>query len=151
VFAAAMAGRRCAAGWAGCQQWIRWGWQRREAEVVATLEGRPAEVGLPEEDKPATSPRRVVEQALTNLHDHQDKMHDDDRRQGLPIRSSHVESVVKPIHQRDAGTETCWWEAGSEAVGPLRASARSDGEALEAYWQRRPKAATRQPRYRRVG
>src|SRR5439155_1342365 len=40
VFAAAMAGRKFAAGWAYYQQWIRWVWQGRVAEVIAALEAR---------------------------------------------------------------------------------------------------------------
>ncbi len=40
VFAAAMAGRRFAAGWAVYQQWIDWVWQGRVAEVIAALEVR---------------------------------------------------------------------------------------------------------------
>jgi hypothetical protein len=152
VFAAAMAGRRFAAGWACYQQWIRWLWQGRVAEVLAALEVRQAELGLPEEDEPETSPRRVVEQTLTYLRNHQDKMHYDAyRRQGLPITSSHVESVVKQINHRVKGTEKFWSEDGSEAVLQLRADYLSDGEPLEAFWQRRQEAATGQRRYRRVG
>jgi hypothetical protein len=152
VFAAAMAGRRFAAGWACYQQWIRAVWQGRVVEVLAALQGRQAELGLPEEGESETSPRRVVEQTLTYLRNHQDKMHYDDyRRQGLPITSSHVESVVKQINHRVKGTEKFWSEDGSEAVLQLRADYLSDGEPLEAFWQRRQEAATGQRRYRRVG
>jgi hypothetical protein len=152
VFAAAQAGRRFAAGWAVYQQWIGWVWQGRVAEVIAALEGRQAELGLPEEDEPETSPRRVVEQTLTYLRNHRDKMrYDEYRRQGLPITSSHVESVVKQINQRVKGTEKFWSEDGSEAVLQLRADYLSDGQPLEAFWQRRQAAATGQRRYRRAG
>ena len=152
VFAAAQAGRRFAAGWAVYQQWISWVWQGRVAEVIAALEGRQAELGLPEEDEPETSPRRVVEQTRTYLRNHQDKMrYDEYRRQGLPITSSHVESVVKQINQRVKGTEKFWSEDGSEAVLQLRADYLSDGQPLEAFWQRRQAAATGQRRYRRAG
>jgi hypothetical protein len=152
VFAAAQAGRRFAAGWAVYQQWISWVWQGRVAEVIAALEGRQAELGLPEEDEPETSPRRVVEQTLTYLRNHQDKMrYDEYRRQGLPITSSHVESVVKQINQRVKGTEKFWSEDGSEAVLQLRADYLSDGQPLEDFWQRRQAAATGQRRYHRAG
>lgn len=151
VFAAAMAGRRFAAGWAVYQQWIRWVWQGRVAEVVAALEVRQAELGLPQKDEPETSPRRVVDKTLTYLGNHQDKMrYDEYRRQGLPITSSHVESVVKQINQRVKGTEKFWSEDGSEAVLQLRADYLSDGQPLDAFWERRQAAATGQRRYRRV-
>ncbi len=152
VFAAAMAGRRFAAGWAVYRQWIRWVWQGQVAEVIAALEARQGELGLPREDEPETSPRRVVEKTLTYLRNHQDKMrYDEYRRQGLPITSSHVESVVKQINQRVKGTEKFWSEHGSEAVLQLRADYLSDGQPLEAFWERRQAAATGQRRYRRVG
>jgi hypothetical protein len=89
---------------------------------------------------------------LTYLRNHQDKMRDDEyRRQGLPITSSHVESVVKQINQRVKGTEKFWSEEGSEAVLQLRADYLSDGQPLDAFWQRRQAAATGQCRYRGVG
>jgi len=152
VFAAAMAGRRFATGWAVYQQWIGWVWQGQVAEVIAALARRQAELGLPQEDEPETSPRRVVDRTLTYLRNHQDKMgYDDYRRQGLPITSSHVESVVKQINQRVKGTEKFWSEEGSEAVLQLRADYLSDGQPLEDFWQRRQAAATGQRRYRQVG
>ena len=152
VFAAAMAGRRFAAGWAVYEQWIGWVWQGRVNEVIAALEARQAELGAASEDEPETSPRRLVARTLTYLGNHQDKMHYDDyRRQGLPITSSHVESAVKQINQRVKGTEKFWSEDGSEAVLQLRADYLSDGEPLEAFWQRRQEAATGQRSYRRVG
>jgi hypothetical protein len=152
VFAAAMAGRRFAAGWAGYQQWIRWVWQGRVADVIAALELRQAELGLPQEEEPETSPRRGVEKTLTYLRNQQDKMrYDEYRRQGLPITSSQVESVVKQINQRVKGTEKFWSEDGSEAVLQLRADYLSDGQPLEAFWERRQAAATGQRGYRRVG
>ncbi len=45
VFAAAMAGRRFAAGWAAYRQWIGWLWQGRAAEVRAALEGASGRAG----------------------------------------------------------------------------------------------------------
>jgi hypothetical protein len=152
VFAAATAGRRFAAGWAVYRQWIGWVWQGRVAEVIAALAARQAELGVPGEDEPETSPRRLVARTLTYLGNHQDKMrYDAYRRQGLPITSSHVESVVKQINQRVKGTEKFWSEDGSEAVLQLRADYLSDGQPLEAFWQRRQEAATGQRSYRRVG
>jgi hypothetical protein len=152
VFAAAMAGKNFALGWTCYQQWIRWVWQGQVALVIAALETRQAEVGLPAKDESETSPRVVVDRTLRYLRNHQDKMHYDQyRQQGLPITSSHVESVVKQINQRVKGTEKFWSEEGSEAVLQLRADYLSDGQPLETFWQRRQAAATGQRRYRRAG
>jgi hypothetical protein len=149
VYAAAMAGRVRAAGWACYGQWITWVWQGQVTQVLTALEERQAEVGLPEPDEPETSPRPVVARTLTYLRNQQDKMqYDAYRRQGLPITSSLMESVVKQVNRRVKGTEKFWSEEGAEAILQLRADQLSDDQALEAFWQRRQDAATGQRRYR---
>jgi hypothetical protein len=149
VYAAATAGRLRAAGWACYRQWLGWVWQGQVSRVIVALEGRQAELGLPEEDEPETHPRQVVARTLTYLRNQQDKMHYDDyRRQGLPITSSLMESVVKQVNRRVKGTEKFWSEEGAEALLQLRADQLSDDQPLEAFWQRRQEAATGQRRYR---
>jgi hypothetical protein len=152
VFAAAMAGRGFAAGWAVYEQWIDWVWRGRVTEVITALKTRQAELGEPAQDEPEASPRRIVAKTLSYLGNHRDKMrYDEYRRWGLPITSSHVESVVKQINQRVKGTEKFWSEQGSEAVLQLRADYLSDGQPLEAFWQRRQQAATGHRAYRSAG
>jgi hypothetical protein len=152
VFAAAMAGRPFVAGWACYQEWITWVWQGQVAQVVTALEGRQAELGFPEEDEPETSPRQVVATTLTYLRNQQGKMqYDAYRRQGLPITSSLMESVVKQVNLRVKGTEKFWSEGGAEAVLQLRADLLSDDRPLDAFWERRQAQATGQRRYRRAG
>jgi hypothetical protein len=149
VYAAATTGRPRAAGWACYRQWIAWVWQGQVARVLTALEGRQAELGLPEQDEPETSPRQVVGRTLTYLRNQQDKMrYDAYRRQGLPITSSLMESVVKQVNRRVKGTEKFWSEDGAEAILQLRADQLSDDQPLDAFWQRRQEMATGQRRYR---
>jgi hypothetical protein len=148
VYAAATAGQARAAGWACYRQWIGWVWQGQVAQVLTALAARQAELGLPADDDPETQPRRVAARALTYLTNQQDKMHYDAyRRQGLPITSSLMESVVKQVNRRVKGTEKFWSEDGAEALLQLRADQLSDGAPLDAFWQRRQEAATGQRRY----
>lgn len=150
VFAAATAGRKFAVGWACYREWIGWVWQGKVNLVIASLQQRQVELGLPEKDEAETSPKQVVSKALTYLENHQDKMkYDAYRKEGLPITSSLMESAVKQINQRVKGSEKFWSEAGSEAVLQLRADQLSDGEPLADFWQRRQATATGQRRYRR--
>jgi hypothetical protein len=143
VYAAATAGRPRADGWASYRQWIEWVWQGQVARVLLALRARQAELGLPQEDEAETSPRQVVARAVTYLGNQQDKMHYDAyRRQGLPITSSLMESVVKQVNRRVKGTEKFWSEEGAEALLQLRADQLSDDQPLEAFWQRRQDAAT---------
>ncbi len=149
VYAAATAGRLRAAGWACYRQWIAWVWQGQVTKVLTALGERQAELGLPEEGEPETSPRQVVARALTYLRNQQGKMrYDEYRRQGLPITSSLMESVVKQVNRRVKGTEKFWSEEGAEALLQLRADQLSDDQPLEAFWQRRQETATGQRRYR---
>jgi hypothetical protein len=149
VFAAALAGRTFPVGWACYQQWIGWVWQGKVGEVIAALEVRQTELGVPV-DEPETSPGQVVSRALTYLSNHKDKMkYDEYRKAGLPITSSLMESAVKQINQRVKGSEKFWSEKGSEAVLQLRADHLSEGDIMETFWERRQAEATGQRRYRR--
>jgi len=152
VFAAAMAGRTFAVGWSCYAEWIGWVWQGQVVRVIAALEARQAELGEAEAGEPETSPRAVVARTLRYLRNHQGKMHYEAyRREGLPLTSSLMESVVKQMNQRVKGTEKFWSEAGSEAVLQLRADHLSDGEPLRGFWERRQAAASGQRRYRKTG
>jgi hypothetical protein len=152
VYAAATAGQPRAVGWACYRQWIAWVWQGQVSRVIAALDERQAELGRPEADEPETSPRQVVARTWTYLRNQQDKMrYDEYRRQGLPITSSLMESVVKQVNRRVKGTEKFWSEDGAEAILQLRADQLSDDQPLEGFWQRRQEAATGQRPYRRAG
>jgi hypothetical protein len=118
--------------------------------VLEELTARQQELGAPAAEDAEGSPRRAVQEALTYLSNHQDKMrYDEYRKQGLPLMSSHVESTIKQINYRVKGTEKFWTEAGAEAVLQLRADYLSDDEPLEGFWQRRQAAATGQRCYHR--
>ncbi len=75
VNVAALAGRLRLAGWACYRQWIGWVWQGQVSRVIAALEGRQAELGLPEQGDTETHPRQVVARASTYLRNQQDQMH----------------------------------------------------------------------------
>jgi hypothetical protein len=150
VFAAALAGRGFKEGWAVYERWIQWVWSSAVEKVIAELALRQAELGIPAKDEPAGSPRAVVARALTYLQNNKDRMrYAEYRRQGLPITSSYVESAVKQINYRVKGTEKFWNEAGAEELLQLRADSLSDGDVMEAYWERREANETGQNRYRR--
>jgi hypothetical protein len=152
VFSAAMADRSFSAGWEVYQRWITRVWEGRVAEVIAALEQRQTELGLPAAGDSETSPRQVVADALRYLKNNQHRMkYDDYRRLGLPLVSSHVESTVKQFNRRVKGTEKFWSESGAEALLQLRADYLSETEPMEKYWQEREAKATGRRVYRRSG
>jgi hypothetical protein len=149
VFAAALAARKFPDGWPIYVRWISWVWQGHVERVIAELAQRQAELGAPAPDEVETNPRRVVARALTYLQNHKDKMrYDAYRQQGLPLTSSHVESLIKEINRRVKGTEKFWCEAGAEPILQLRADVLSHDQPLVAFWQRRQARETGQRRYR---
>ncbi|MFI5382493.1 MAG: hypothetical protein ACHRHE_24650 [Tepidisphaerales bacterium] len=151
IFAAATAGRKFAEGWPVYVRWIEWLWQGQPERVIVELAQRQVELGVPEAADGETSPRRLVADALTYLQNHKDKMrYDEYRRQGLPLTSSHMESLMKQINQRVKGTEKFWCEEGAEAILQLRADHLSDARPLDAFWERRQASETGQRRYRRA-
>ncbi len=113
------------------------------------LTGRQQGVGRATREDKEGSPRRVVQDALAYLGNHQDETRQDEyRKAGLPLRSSHVESAVKQISYRAKGTEKFWTEEGAEALLQLRADHLGGDEPMEDFWQRRQDAATGRRRYR---
>lgn len=152
VFAAAMAGRGFHQGWEVYQRWINLVWKGRVAEVIAELEQRQNELGLPGTEDSKTSLRQVVADALRYLTNNQERMkYDEYRRLGLPLVSSHVESTVKQFNRRVKGTEKFWSEPGAEALLQLRADYLSETEPMEKYWQEREATATGRRVYHRTG
>ena len=151
VFASAMAGRGFLEGWKIYERWIQWVWSGEVEQVIAELEMRQGEVGLPAKDEAEGSARAVVARALRYLHNHKERMrYAEYRRQGLPITSSYVESTVKQINYRVKGTEKFWNEAGVEDLLHLRADYLSDGDPMKTYWKRRENTETGQNRYRKA-
>jgi hypothetical protein len=147
VFAAALAGRAVPEGWEVYQQWITWLWQGRVEDLLGALRARRVELG-----GGAGGAAAAVATCLGYVEEHQGRMnYAAYRRQGLPIMSSLVESVVKQVGQRVKGTEKFWCDEGAEALLQLRADYLSDDEPLDTFWQERADRMTGQrPRHKRV-
>jgi hypothetical protein len=73
------------------------------------------------------------------------------RRQGLPITTAWMESLVKEINYRVKGTEMFWNDPEeAEAILQVRAAALSDDDRLVQHRRPRPGCPfTRRPRFRK--
>ena len=61
------------------------------------------------------------------------------RREGLPITSSPMESLIKQINQRVKGTEMFWLQpVGAEAILQIRAASLSEDGRLQDYQRNCP-------------
>jgi hypothetical protein len=61
------------------------------------------------------------------------------RREGLPITSSPMESLIKQINHRVKGSEMFWNAPhGAEAILQLRAASLSEDDRLDRHLRHRP-------------
>jgi hypothetical protein len=151
VFAAAFAGRVLGEGVAIYKRWIQAVWSGQVAAILPELETRSAELGLPPAECVDSDPRRLVFESLRYLKNNAERMHYDQyRRQGLPIMTSAVESVIKMINRRVKGSEKFWSEPGAEAILQLRADGLGETETMSRFWLEREAQASSHRRYRDV-
>ncbi|MGH7378601.1 MAG: hypothetical protein ACREKK_14455, partial [Candidatus Methylomirabilales bacterium] len=60
------------------------------------------------------------------------------RREGLPISSAPVESLIKQFNQRVKGTEKFWTRPRAEAILQVRAAYLSEDDRAERLYLNRP-------------
>jgi hypothetical protein len=136
VYAGAMTGRPPDEGWSDYCLWAQWLWKGQIGYLLAALERRQQELGLPETKETGT-PRAQVAKSLTYLTNQRDRMkYDEYRKQGLPITSSLVESTIKQINRRIKGTEK-FWDEGADPMLQLVADRLSQTDAADKFWLRR--------------
>jgi hypothetical protein len=151
VFSAAFAGRPPAEGAEVFKRWIQAVWSGQVATILAELEERSAALGSPTAGCADSDPRKLVFESLRYLKNNADRMrYDDYRRQGLPIMTSAVESVIKMMNKRVKGSEKFWSEQGAEAILQLRADHLSETETMSQFWLAREAQASSGRVYRRA-
>jgi hypothetical protein len=147
VYLAAKAlGGGAEAVWPRYLGWAAACWQGRVAGVLEELR-RALEAMTPpsesREEKPS-DPYHVVSKTIGYLENNQPRMdYPRYRRQGLPIMSGSVESLIKQFNRRVKGTEKFWNEPQAETILQLRAAQLSDDDRLAEHLKTRPISAFR--------
>jgi hypothetical protein len=121
--------------WQQFEAWMTACWQGRVAEVVTELAAWQERLGRPPPAAEQRDPRQSVAEALTYLTNIAARMDDPRyRRQGLPVTSSLVESLVGEFNVRVKGWDK-WWNrtVGTEAILQVWAAVLSDDGRLERY------------------
>jgi hypothetical protein len=122
--------------------WMTLCWQGRVCEVIAAMEAGLEQLEpFSDADKlPPTDPRETLRRTLTYLKNNESRMnYSEYRKQGLPVSSSMVESLIKEINYRVKGTEKFWDNPeGAEAILQVRAALLSDDDRLADYIASRP-------------
>jgi hypothetical protein len=148
-----------AAQWEQYETWLADCWQGRVAVVVQQLHEwrqrlrlpeRALPVAEPEVPEPAqpgadSDPQTIVAKVITYLQNNTGRMnYPEYRRQGLPVTSCLVESLIKQFNQRVKGSEKFWSRPEkAEAILQVRAALLSDDDRLAEHIRTRPGRATR--------
>ena len=111
-------------------------WQGRVADVIERLNDWLTERGVSGDMKLEESdPRLAVSDAARYLNNNRSRMdYPSYRRQGMPVTTALMESLVKQINARVKGTEMFWNDpAGAEAILQVRAAALCDDGRLATF------------------
>lgn len=132
--------------------WMRGCWQGEIDYVLEELTVWRTRLGEPPPEATDSDPREVLRITCQYLDNNRSRMnYAEYRRQGLPVTTAWMESLVKEINWRVKGTEMFWNNPdGAEAMLQVRAAALCEDDRLKAYLQsrlgcsftRRPKSST---------
>jgi hypothetical protein len=139
--------------WSQYMVWMRGAWQGEIGQVLEELIAWQTKMGEPPQDAIETDPRKILVQTIGYLTRNRNRMkYPEYRRQGLPVTTAWMESLVKEMNYRVKGTEMYWNDpAGAEAILQLRAAALSDDERLTKHVGTRPGCPfTRRPKARKL-
>jgi hypothetical protein len=118
---------------------LRLAWSGRVKELKRLLKQEAERVGEPPKNTRDDDPRKILWNAVEYIEKNSDKMdYPRYRKEGLPISSAPVESLVKQINRRVKGTEKFWIPEGLEAILQIRAAHLSEDGRAEEYWRHRP-------------
>lgn len=116
-------------------------WQGRVASFLDELRRWQAtHPASPDEKLPDDDRRSIVQRAVTYLENNRARMdYPTYRRQGLPVSTSMIESLIKEINYRVKGTEKFWNRPlGAEQILQIRAAALCDDDRLSQWILNRP-------------
>lgn len=123
-------------------------WQGRVADFLNELRAwQAAHPAPPDEKLSEDDPRSVVQGTVTYLENNQARMdYPAYRRQGLPVSTSMIESLIKEINYRVKGTEKFWNRPqGAEEILQIRAAALCDDDRLSQWILNRPGSCFHRP------
>ena len=117
---------------------LRAAWAGQVSQVRVLLREHLERLGPAPARAPADHPSKVVSLVLKYLTDNAGRMdYPRYRREGLPVTSTIVESLIKQFNKRVKDTEKFWLGDGAEAILPGRAAYLSeDGRGVDFYAHR---------------
>jgi hypothetical protein len=125
--------------WSQYLVWMRGCWQGDVGQVLDEMRIWQMKLGEPPEEAADDDPRMILEKTINYLENNRSRMqYDKYRRQGLPVTTAWMESLVKEMNYRVKGTEM-WWNdpQGAEAILQIRAAGLSDDDRLTRHLDQR--------------
>ncbi len=130
--------------------WAEKIWKGCVRDVIDELKAHSSRIGQPPPNAGADDPRQIVRASCIYYENHAKRMnYPHYRREGFPLTSSLMESMVKQVSRRVKGSEKYWSTGGGEMMLRLRGEYLSDSNPMGAYWTRRSRHATGMRTYRR--
>jgi hypothetical protein len=126
--------------WSQYLVWMRGAWQGEVADVLEELRAWAAKLGASSPEAPDSDPRKILGTTIRYLENNQDRMaYPEYRRNGFPVTTAWMESLVKEMNYRVKGTEMFWNDPeGAEAILQVRAAALCDDDRLASHLAERP-------------
>jgi hypothetical protein len=120
--------------------WMRGCWQGEIGQVLEELAAWQDRLGPPPDDACDNDPREILRKTIQYLNNNRGRTnYPEYRRQGLPVTTAWMESLVKEVNWRVKGTEMFWNNPeGAESILQIRAAALCDDDRLKAHLQTRP-------------
>lgn len=140
LFAAAQAAHANSAkrAWTLYLKLLTAAWQGSVGTVLEQLERHALRLGDPPPKTPETDPRRRLALVIKYVRDNAARMdYPRYRRDGLPVTSTLVESLIKQFNQRVKGTEKFWVDARAEAILQVRAAHLSEDDRARQHFEGR--------------
>ena len=135
--------------WSQYLVWMTGCWRGEVAQVLEELAAWRSRLGPPPAEAPDHDPRVILARTITYLTNNRQRMnYPAYRREGLPVTTAWMESLVKEVNHRVKGTEMFWnHPSGAEAILQVRAAALCDDGRLTNHLQTRPGCPfTRRPK-----
>jgi hypothetical protein len=140
--AAQVVGADEAGRWRQFEVWMTACWQGRTPEVLTELTVGQERLGRPppQEERHEGDAWQVLAEVVSYVKNNRSRMdYPRYRRQGLPVTSSWVESLVGEFNSRVKGRDKYWnRSSGAEAILQVRAAVLSEDGRLDRYFAERP-------------
>lgn len=128
------------AGWNSYVSWITSIWLGHGESVLRQWRTIAQDLGVPETALPDNDPLRPIQRGVTYLSNNLSRIdYPRYRRDGLPVTSTLVESLIKEFNYRVKGTEKFWDDpSGSESILAVRSSLLSEDDRFSSFFTTRP-------------